>query len=379
MKSDGVPMRYRRFLRFAVMASMLVFSVVFLGACGFSREEKQRMKEITWKAEENAVNYIEDKYGITVEATGASACTMRYEVLSHPTIVGCAVVSMKYEGKTFQVHISGTTDTLQGTDDFQHDVILEEAKEYFTSLLGYEIHDFYMEYANGEEKNLISELYQSGEIENFFQRHVTSIRIDDCKNQDFTDFQETNPEAAAFLEQCAVDCRMKTILISYRSEEDYQSGYKHTYGRGGVMDFEIYKDGLYIRSYAVFEEEDIEYNRFELQEYDGMIVSCIDKTEGSDLTVSSGQTEWKDLGETKKAPSSDVYSIDREGRGAVTVYIPYEQFSKDWKGRQIYIQHYSDDKWWQYRERPGYTKDKKYLFFTYFNFDGEGGFDFAIF
>lgn len=359
---------------------LLIFFLIaaFLSGCGYSREEKQQMREISQISKENAVNYIKDKYGFEAEVTGVDVCTKRFEVLAHPTILGCAVVSMKYDGKKIKVHISGMTDTLQGTDDFQHDVISEEAKEYFTSLLGYEIQDFYIEYANGEEKNLISELYQSGDIENFLQNHAACIRIDDCRNQDLTDFPETNPKAAAFLEQCAAAYRMKAILISYRSEEDYQSGYEHTYGRGGVMDFEIEQDGLYICSYAVFEKENTEYRRFELQEYDGIIISCIDKTEGNDLAASSNQTEWKDLGETKKAPVSDVYSIGREEHGAITVYIPYDRFSEDWKGKRIYIQHYGNDKWWQYKPITSRTRDGKYIFFTFYNFEGRG-FDFAVF
>ena len=319
MKNRRLFTQYGRFLL------ILFLIAAFLCGCGYSREEKQQMREISRIAQQNAVSYIKDKYGLDAEVTGADVCTKRFEVLAHPTILGCAVISMKYEGKKFKVHISGMTDTLQGSDDFQHDVISEDAKAYFSSLLGYEIQDFYMEYSTGQEKNLINELYQNGDIENFMQCHSANIRIDDCRNQDFTDFMDTNPIAASFLEQYAADYGMKVILISYRSEEDYRKGYEHTYGRGGVMDFEIDQDGLYICSYALFEKENTEYRRFELQEYDGIVISCIDKIEGSDLAVSGNQTEWKDLGETKKAPVSGVYSIGREGRGVITVYIPYDQ------------------------------------------------------
>ena len=80
---------------------------------------------------------------------------------------------------------------------------------------------------------------------------------------------------------------MRIVLISYRSEEDYENGYTHTYGRGGLMDFDIEQDSLYIRSYMMFVEEGVEYNCFEIQEYDGILFGCIDKKAGADLLIES--------------------------------------------------------------------------------------------
>ena len=380
--------RYRKFSRSAAIISIFFLCTAFLGACGFSREERQQMQEISQTAKTNAVNYILEKYDFAAEAVKADVCTEQDGAFAHPLITGCAVVTMEYEGKKFKVHISGESDTIQGTDDFQYDVISEDAREYFASLLGYEIYDIYLEYkdepitgdsySDRQERNLVNELYQTGNFESFIQRHPISISISDCKNQDFTGFPKINSKITDYLEECAEEYDTKVILISYRDEAAYQSGYVHTYGAGRILDFDIEQDGMYINSYIGFEKDSTEYNRFEVQEYDGILISCTDQIEGNDLAVSSSQKEWMDLGETEKSPASEVYSIQREQSGEITVYILYERFSVDWKGRRVYIQHEIKDKWSQYDVILTPTKDKKYLFFTFTNFYG-GGFDFAAF
>lgn len=383
-----IDVRYRKFSRPAVIIFAFFLCTFFLGACGFSSEERQQMREISQTAKANAVNYILEKYNLAAEAVEANVCTERDGAFAHPSITGCAVVTMEYEGNRFKVHISGETDTAQGTDDFQYNVIAEDAREYFASLLGYEIYDIYLEYkdepitgdpySDRQERNLINELYQAGDFGGFIQRHPISISLSDCKNQDFTDFAETNPETAAYLEECAEEYDTKVILISYRDETAYQNGYEHTYGSGRILHFDIEQDGMYIASYIGFEKDGTEYARFELQEYDGIFISCADQTDGNDLAVSGGQKEWLDLGKTKKEPVSEVYSIQREQSGEITVYIPYERFWEDWKGQRVYIQHEDKDKWSQYDVNLTRTRDKKYLFFTFTNFSG-GGFDFAVF
>ena len=379
--------RYGKFSRSTAMTLIVFLSVSFLGGCGFSSEQRQQMQEISQTAKTNAVNYILEKYEFAAETVDADVCTEQDGAFNTPSITGCAVVTMEYEGKKFKVHISGEADTIQGTDDFQYDVILEDAREYFASLLGYEVYDIYLEYkdepitgdpySDRQKQNLINELYQTGDFESFIQRHPISASVSDCKNQDFTDFPKTNPKAAAYLEECAEEYDTKVILISYRDEAAYQSGYVHTYGFGRILDFEIEQDGMYITSYIGFERDGTECNRFEVQEYNGIFISCADRIERDDLAVSSGQKEWMDLGETKKSPVSAVYSIQKEQSGEITVYIPYEKFWEDWKGRRIYIQHKYEDKWYQYDVILTRTKDGKYLFFTFTNFYGEG-FDFAV-
>ena len=360
---------------------------VFLAACGTSGEEKERMREIAETGEENAVNYIREKYGFEPEVLQTKACVIRDDTFGLQT-TGSAEVRMSCEGEEFTVYISGEKNTLEGMDDYQYDRIAEEAEAYFSSLLGYEIYDLYLEYreeqiqdslySDDQEMNMISELYQAGDFENFMKRHPVYCRIDDCLGQDFTEFAAANPDAAAFLENAAEHDGMRAVLISYKSREDYESGYSHTYGRGGLMDFNIGQDGLYIQSYAVFASEGMEYNRFEVQEYDGILFCCADKKPEEDLLIGRSTDIWQELGETKKAPVSEIYTAGRKEPGEITVYIPAERFLEQWKGKSVFVQYFEDGSWRQYEPNILYTADEKYIFFTYHNFSG-GDFDFAVF
>ncbi len=156
--------------------------------------------------------------------------------------------------------------------------------------------------------------------------------------------------------------------------EDYEKGYEHDYGENGLLDFEIWNDGLYICSYAAFKEESIKISRFELQEYDGIVFSSIDKMEGNDLAI-RGQEEWKELGETKEIPISKVYSVDTDKSGEITVYLPTKEYGEN---PTIFIQHFKNNQWWQYETNIEITKDKRYVMITFHGIPN-GSFDFAVF
>ena len=340
--------RINNFIRRMTVISAFLFLPIFLASCGYSREEKERMEEIAKTGEENAVNYIRKKYGFLPEVVSVDLCRERDGAFSDLYAEGCVVVRLEHEGKEFRVHISGESPAAEGTDDFQRDLIEEEAGRYFAGLLGYDIFDIYLEYreepvedrySDSQERNMVSEIYQAGDFESFMERHTLYCRIDDCLNQNFAEWAGENLDAVSFFESHAVEYGMRTVLISYRSAEDYGNGYGHTYGTDGLMNFDIEQDSLYIQSYAMFVEEGTEYDRFEIQEYDGILFGCVDKKPGKDLSVGSGIDLWRDLGETKKAPASGVYSVGGGESDFITVYIPADRYEEQWRGRSVYVQH----------------------------------------
>ncbi|MCI8887652.1 MAG: hypothetical protein HFG70_06145 [Hungatella sp.] len=367
-----------------VLGAACLLMAILLWGCGYTKEEKDRMKAIEIQGRENAENYIRGKYGFEPETEGIRLCMECDDGDLVPWANGYVLADMSYEGKTFQVHISGEEPGAQGKDDYQYEMIVKEAGEYFEALLGYGLYDIYLEYTEPlkpdmsfplcHKKNLIGEFYESGSFEELLCRCPSNIRIDDCMDQDLRGLEEENPDAASLLKKWAVDWGAKIVLISYKSREDYLKGYDHTYGRGGILDFDICNDGWYIRSYAAFEKDRMRAKAFEQQECYGMIFSCIDKEEGLDLAVNVGEREWMDLGETDRKPGSWVYSVESGHPGEITVYIPVQQSGK--KGR-VFIQHLQDGRWWQYEANCKRTADKQYIFFTYYGIH-EGGFDFMV-
>lgn len=371
-----------------IIPSVLFLIPFFLCACGYSREEKQQMKEIAALGEENAIRYIEEKYGFTPKTLGIEVCKDHDDNTSYPPANGYVLANMEYGGRQFQVYINGQTPSQTGIDDYQHDEIVRDAREFFESLLDYEIYDLYLEYkenkiegdpyADNQQDNLISETYESGSFETFLQRHPSSIRIDDCLNQNLTMLSQINATATAFLDKQAKDHQMKAILISYRSEQDYENGYSHTYGHHRLTDYEIYYDGLYIHSYYTFEEDKSKANRFLLQECEDLIFSYADSENSKDLAITVGANTWMELGETDKTPASSVYSVAAETRGEVTVYLPKTWLARYGRHPAVYIQHYTNDKWRQYDPTRNETKDEQYIFVTYHGVHG-CSFDLAVF
>lgn len=370
-----VYMENRRFCLRAVLIGIGAAAMFagLCGGCGYSREEKRRMEEIARLGEENAETYVMEKYGFAPVIESVELCTELGDSDPVPWAEGYVLVRVRQGEQEFKVHISGEEPSVDGRDDFQRALIEEEGREFFENLLGYEVYDVYLEYG---EDGMLGERYEAGTFEAFLRNHPMNVRIDDCTDRDLTEIREENPGAAAFLEECARDCGTKFILISYKSREDYDRGYDHTYGRGGVMDFEIWNDSLYINSYGVFEGEKRELNRFELQELDGVIFGCIDRSGGDDLEIGTGRRQWMELGETRGEPVLRVYSVDRDAKGEVAVFLPTELYGQS---PSVFIQHViNGNEWRQYEAGRGVTRDKRYVFVTYHGIP-DCHFDLAVF
>lgn len=376
---------HHRFLKCLSLGIVFSLICIFLCACGYSKEEKERMDHIEEQGKENAADYIQNKYGFMPEIRDIEVCMESGDSDPLSWANGYVIVSMSCGDKEFQVHINGEKPSQRGRDNFQQEQIRDEAEAYFRDLLGYDIYDIYLEYEENQrpddafpschEKYMLEKSYRAGDFKNFMKEYSISIRIDDCENQDLTELERNRPDVVNCLQQHARESGMKAILISYKSEDDYQKGYDHEYGRGGVLDFGIWADGLYINSYAAFEEENMNVGRFEQQEYDGMIFSCIDKAKGNDLMISKKRNNWMELEENSGNPLSEVYSINREQSGEITVYIPTERYGKN---VSVFVQYFHENEWRQYESNTDMTTDKVYIFITYQGIYG-GTFDFAFF
>lgn len=367
-------------------AKILIITIcIFMCGCGYSKEEKKRMENIETLGIENAQYYVKEKYGFIPQIDDVKICMEQEDGDSLPWANGYVLASASFHNKKFKVHINGESATLEGQDDFQKELIMKEGREYFESLLGYEIYDMYLEYTEKEESGsnalpchkagMLGKMYESGNFEQFLHEHPINVRIDDCTDQDLTKLGEENPGAVEFFGKYAADYGMKAILISYKSREDYERGYDHTYGNGGVMDFQIWNDGLYINSYGIFEEDKQDLNRFKLLEQDGVIFGCLDRPLGDNLEICTGKRQWMELGETKGMMISQVFSADRDEKGEITVFIPVNQYGGN---ISVFIQHFDGNKWRQYEANKKVTKNKEYAFVTYHGIP-DSHFDLAIF
>lgn len=102
-----------------LMCAML--SALLLTGC-VSEEEKQQAAEWRAQAEENAVAYIEDKYGFEAEVIDSE--TQKVSGLLSATYISTTLVKMEYEGEEFSVLVDGEGEFMDdAADNYQKDEI----------------------------------------------------------------------------------------------------------------------------------------------------------------------------------------------------------------------------------------------------------------
>ena len=98
-----------------------LLSAFLLTGC-VSEEEKQQAAEWRAQAEENAVAYIEDKYGFEAEVIDSE--TQKVSGLLSATYISKTLVKMEYEGKEFSVLIDGEDEFMDdAADNYQKDEV----------------------------------------------------------------------------------------------------------------------------------------------------------------------------------------------------------------------------------------------------------------
>ena len=107
-----------------------------------------------------------------------------------------------------------------------------------------------------------------------------------------------------------------------------------------------------------------------------MIFGCIDRSGGDDLEIGTGRRQWMELGETRGEPVLRVYSVDRDAKGEVAVFLPTELYGQS---PSVFIQHaINGNEWRQYEAGREVTRDKRYVFVTYHGIP-DCHFDLAVF
>ncbi len=114
---------------------VMLFSMIFTGCV--SEEERAQAEAWRKRAEENAVTYIQEKYGF--EATVIDSESQRGEDLFKPRYLSKTLVTMEYNGKQFKVLSYGEDDYMDtATDNYQKDELVAAVEEEVTALFGTE-------------------------------------------------------------------------------------------------------------------------------------------------------------------------------------------------------------------------------------------------
>lgn len=99
-----------------------------LTGCGYTKEEKDTMEQYKTQAEENAINYIKEKYNISSEIISSEAELENADPIPNitPDPTGNVYVKMKSNNREFYVYITGKESSIIGKDNYQYNEIVND-------------------------------------------------------------------------------------------------------------------------------------------------------------------------------------------------------------------------------------------------------------
>ncbi len=133
-----------------ITGSILLTLLLTLSACGYTAEEQREMKQYRKTAEQNAVSYIEEKYGFTSEVLGSECEVIKVEFSLNiaPEPTGDVYVELYDEekDKSFWVYTTGEEASRECWDNYQYEEIEAAVEAQMDVLLGIEAEHTSLEY-----------------------------------------------------------------------------------------------------------------------------------------------------------------------------------------------------------------------------------------
>lgn len=289
-----------------VICILMICTVLTISGC-MPDKEKEKFERVETQAVSNAKNYIKEKYGFDAEVVTVDGEINANGSLFYATSTGYANVTLKYDGKEFNVHILGEEETTKGRDNYQAEIIYADMKNKINPLVDIDAEDMCIDiYYGGEtNKNIMTSIYYNGEnLDEIVQDLDVSIRYKistlnaDLENCD-TESIKTN--LGEFKE---------ILILNCDNSEDFQQ----------VKDAEIIqfsrdlkKYVICVDDYVMINESSTEYIDIEKTTYDGFIV-CRDNGSYCEVTADScDPKEWIGNGYHEEPKQVfGAYSIDTD-------------------------------------------------------------------
>lgn len=246
---------------FGLMCVMILFIIT---GCGLSSGEKQKRENYYAQAKENAVNYIENKYGFTpkIEAT---KCTFDNSDNFSSSCNEEIIVNAKYNNKSFKVIIDGSKQTKLGIDNYQYDEIVNDLikiinKDFGTS---YKYQFYYGSYygnKNGNDEGLIDTYYDGNNLFEIMENSYLRGVVEYIDGDNFENLQDR-------LTSTNYSILKKLYIVNYDSLDSYKKVSTHDYNiLGGTLtgyfEDDFYDNSDYLKDVIVLYYKDIKYYNF---------------------------------------------------------------------------------------------------------------------
>lgn len=239
---------------------LLILGIVCLTGCGLSNEEKQKREEYSAQAKENAIKYIENKYGFTPEIG-----TTKYTFDNSDNFCSSCnkeiIVNAKYNNKWFEVIIDGSQQTEKGIDNYQYDLIKNDLIKFINNDFGtsYKYQFYYGPYSSDIE-GLIDIYYDGSNLQEIMEKAYLQGVVEYIDGNNFEDLQNklTSSNYSIF---------KKLYVVNYKSLDLYKKAPTHEYGvlyssGGSYFEEYFYDNSEYLKDVIVLFHKNIKYYDF---------------------------------------------------------------------------------------------------------------------
>lgn len=255
---------------------LLLSCVLLFTGCSYSEEELQQMEQYMSQAKENAIKYIQNKYGF--QANIIDTKTEKYNSGPVPDFTppptGNVFVEMEYKNIDFCVYITGKKESTEGLDNYQlkdisQDILLRIQNQIPSLPYRYSIY-----YGNHNRLNnlkyngLIDDYYDGNNLNNIQEKNDMKVV---CEYIQDVDFHTINNNELLF---------NKAIFIQYYSLEAFHNVSAHHYNiLGSPIGKDIYKNAPYINQAYIIDHSQEQHIKPSLHEYNGIYFSSFEDNE----------------------------------------------------------------------------------------------------
>lgn len=287
--------------------------ILLLNFCGYTKEEKKLIKEYETQGKENAINYIEDKYGFTPNIVKIEAIKedpyMIPDFSTPPT--GRVSLELSHNNKKFIVEIQGDRKTIDGGDNYQYEEIESDILEIIKKDTNMDPYKHSINFGIFTTKNLINEYYNKDNLNELidslnFNIVLEYINKPSLINNDYKNITENFINCSQF------------GIINYKSMEQYNNKLEK------MISFEMFDNYITGNAinidYAFFiNQKNIVHYNMDMIEFDDIKYYDLNKKES--IIVNKSKLDdiknWNGHGVLEAIQISDAYSIETD---AINLY-----------------------------------------------------------
>ncbi len=236
-----------------------------LGLCGcYTKEDKEFEKIYKKQAKENAINYIENKYGFTPKFISAHCLKMSNDIYTNTCNGNHMSVQLEYNNKIFYVDIIGNEVSIEGKDNYQSEEIVASLMKLLPDSNNIYIYRlYYREYGNDVNItngiNLSVNTYYDGNNLSDVLKDVKLLGVFEYVNHDRFENMKNNLISSYPMFE-------KMFIINFKSIADYNAADTMGYNLSGTYNKteEIINDNSpYIKDAILKDYDRVHYYNFE--------------------------------------------------------------------------------------------------------------------